>query len=151
MKLKSIYLASALVLAGCTSISALAQATEEKPSNSLVENGAKSRGTTPTITNKDNGINDPKTLRKAPPSKSNEKARGVFSAIKVDNRTALYIKIYVDDRYEGTVGPWGDFYCMTVDGRTKLYATADFTDGSQVTFGPRVRDINGVFTWTLNY
>jgi len=82
--------------------------------------------------------NDPKKEVKPPAHKAAEGAeKGTFCGIVVDNWTDLKIQIYVDGNYEGLVGPWGDLFTVTICGRTKLYARADFDDGSVETWGPR--------------
>lgn len=48
------------------------------------------------------------------------KARG-GCLIKFDNYTGLYIKMYVDGYYKGTISPWGNGTVTTTDGYTSVY------------------------------
>ncbi|TCC91564.1 hypothetical protein EZ428_07310 [Pedobacter frigiditerrae] len=48
------------------------------------------------------------------------KARGGCKII-FDNYTGLYIKVYVDGYYKGTISPWGNGTVTTTDGYTSVY------------------------------
>jgi hypothetical protein len=86
----------------------------------------------------------------APPKKGGARAKGAQScAVIVDNRTPFLIRIYVDGTYRGTISPWGDAYCYTGSGATKLYAVAMFDDGSRLTWGPNVVSCGTSYTWRL--
>lgn len=71
--------------------------------------------------------------------------------VRFDNRTDLYIATYTDGNSTGTLGPWGDVYAYAVAGATRLYARADFTDGSVTTWGPTMVDCpaGGSYHWRL--
>lgn len=72
--------------------------------------------------------------------------------VRFDNRTDLYIATYTDGNSTGTLGPWGDVYAYAVAGPTRLYARADFTDGSVTTWGPTMVDCpaGGTYHWRLH-
>ena len=52
------------------------------------------------------------------------------------NRTGYYINLYVDRRFRGTVAPGGNYLTYAIAGPTRVYARANFTDGSYMTWGP---------------
>jgi len=98
----------------------------------------------------DSDANDPNKQMAAPANKGGERARGMDAcAVVVDNRTGWYVRIFVDGTYRGTIAPWGDAYCYTGAGTTKLYAVAPFTDGSKYTWGPGNVECYGRYTWQL--
>jgi hypothetical protein len=83
-----------------------------------------------------------------------ETRRGAYSCdIAIDNRTSWIIhRIYIDNAYWGSVGRHGDGIARDVStGRTKVYAEADFTNGSTMRWGPQWFDCRSysLFTWTL--
>ncbi len=92
----------------------------------------------------------------APPAKGGPKTRGagqpLFCEVHVDNRTDLFIKVYIDGTYRGMMDKWGDLFDYTISGRTQLYARADFTDGSYKYWGPSVVNCpdDGTYTWRLH-
>lgn len=92
------------------------------------------------------------TNRVAPPNKGGEKSRGIICDVHVDNRTNLYIYVWVDGNPEGMMGPFGDLYTWAVAGPTRLYARADFDDGSRMTWGPQIVQCptGGIYTWRLS-
>lgn len=71
--------------------------------------------------------------------------------VRFDNRTDLYIATHVDGNSAGTLGPWGDVYAYAIAGPTRLYARAEFTDGSVTTWGPTMVDCpaGGSYHWRL--
>lgn len=71
--------------------------------------------------------------------------------VRFDNRTNLYIATYTDGNSTGTVGPWGDVYAYAIAGATRLYARAEYTDGSVTTWGPTMVDCpaGGSYHWRL--
>lgn len=98
----------------------------------------------------DSDVNDPAKQMPAPGAKGGEKSKGQGAcAVVIDNRSAWYIRIYVDGTYRGTIAPWGDSYCYTGAGNTLLYAVATFTDGSRFTWGPRTVGCFSRYTWQL--
>jgi hypothetical protein len=65
---------------------------------------------------KDEMANDPTAKRGAPPTKGG-KARGAGGCrVQFDNSTDLYIKVYVDGFFRGTMGPWDDSYVYVLPG-----------------------------------
>lgn len=93
--------------------------------------------------------NDPAASTPAPGPKSGEKAATTSCTVHVDNRTTLYVDVYLDGDFRGTVGPWGDLYRSVGCGGTRLYARADYTDGSHSFWGPQVEGVLGTFNWLL--
>jgi hypothetical protein len=124
---------------------------QEKATQKATDKAAASRGKSsaqdPNI-KKSSEVNAPNANAPAPPSKGGAARQGVCE-IHVDNRTALYVKIFVDGDFQGTVGPWGDAIAYAISGGTRLYGRADYTDGTFTSFGPRLIDCQGLFTWTL--
>jgi hypothetical protein len=120
---------------------------------SATATAAKSRGDS---TGKDENIkkdaapNDPNAKVEAPPEKGGPKTRGGSCFIDVDNRSPYYISIYTDGDYRGQVSPFGDLVGYVGCGNTRLYARANFRDGTYQTWGPSVYDLGeGSFKWTL--
>jgi hypothetical protein len=93
--------------------------------------------------------NDPAASVPAPASKSGEKSATMGCTVHVDNRTSLYIDVYLDGDFRGTVGPWGDLNRSVICGGTRLYARANYTDGSYSSWGPQVESVLGTHTWRL--
>jgi hypothetical protein len=64
--------------------------------------------------------------------------RGAAGVCKVvlDNRTKLRIKIYVDGSFRGVMAPYGDSVTYTGAGPTRVYARAEFDDGTALYWGP---------------
>jgi hypothetical protein len=115
--------------------------------------GAKGLGGTPdsNILNS-NMVNSKNSMVEAPESKGGAKSRGLNGTcnIHVNNSTALYVTFYFNGVAAGALGPWGDLYPNSTEGRGTLYARATFTDGSVMTFGPRDFTCTGTdFVWTL--
>lgn len=75
--------------------------------------------------------------------------RGITRRLFVDNRTGYTLSIYVNGRYKGSLGPYGDGYVWVGDSRwgsTKLYAKAPGTSSYwSRTVSGNVSD----FTWHL--
>lgn len=97
------------------------------------------------------GTNPPDKNEVAPPMVTR---RGAFLCdITLDNRTPWSIhRVYIDDRYWGAVGRYGDSIARDVGtGRTKVYAEADFTDGTTRYWGPQWFDCQSyaTYSWTL--
>ncbi len=74
--------------------------------------------------------------------------------IDLINDTGYVIDIYIDGRYRGTISEYDSNYTTTGSGATKLYARAEFDDGTFLYWGPK--DItcgnnskDGYFEWTL--
>ena len=101
----------------------LAQAQKKATKKVTVEGKAatRSRGDNPNIK-----MDEPTTDNPVPqPAKS----RGATCAIHFDNRTGLYIRLFVDGNYKGTMEPWGDRYVAVGDGYTTIYCVS--TGGSR--------------------
>jgi ABC-type phosphate/phosphonate transport system substrate-binding protein len=52
------------------------------------------------------------------------KARGAACTVKFDNYTGLYIKVYVDGYYKGTLDAWGAGTVTVAGGYTKIYCVS---------------------------
>lgn len=77
-----------------------------------------------------------KDLKVDPPASKGGKARGGGCQVRLDNWTKWVIKIFVDGKYQGTVGRYGEGVTYATPGRVKVYARADFDDGSFLYWGP---------------
>ncbi len=82
--------------------------------------------------------NDPAVKTPPPANKGGEATRGQLCGVWLDNYTPWYIKFYVDGIYWGTSAPWGEVSGLAFAGATRVYARADFLDGSAFTWGPQV-------------
>lgn len=145
-------LAAALFLFSAAGASAAGKAPKGKGKGENIESKAvRNRGGAPDENVKSEEI--PKNpAAKATPQPDAGKKRGAC-AVKIDSRVNLYVKIFVDGDYRGMVGPNGDGYTLALSGPTKLYARADFDDGTSSSWGPKMVNCpdGGVFTWTLTY
>ncbi|HEX9998777.1 MAG TPA: hypothetical protein VGB45_16700 [Abditibacterium sp.] len=92
---------------------------------------------------------DPLKLRKAPPSKGGMKRRAFMAKLKVDNRTNLFVDLYLDDAFYGTIAPFADLSVEVDQGETKLFAKAQFEDGSFTSWGIEEVELQGGTTWKL--
>lgn len=84
--------------------------------------------------------NDPNAPTAAPENKGGSKTRGYFCEVRFDNRTPWIIKLFVDGNYKGAMVPYGDAVAYAWPGGTTVYARADFTDGSSMSWGPQAYD-----------
>ena len=95
-----------------------------------------------------NAVNKPATPE--PAGKSTRGASAVEPGqICIDSRVDLYVKIYVDGNFVGTVSPYGDACGYYGGGDHRLYARAVFTDGSYSSWGPVSGDATPGFRWTV--
>jgi len=69
--------------------------------------------------------------------KSDARGAGRLCRVAFDNYTQWRIKVFVDGTYRGLVGPYGDGTTFTLPGPTRVYARADFDDGSYLYWGPK--------------
>jgi hypothetical protein len=127
-------LASAIVLPD-----ALAKGQGQKTKSKVVELKATkptTRGEDPNIKS-DTETNDPKSNLAAPEQKGGAKTRGGgYCEVRFDNRTRWFVKLFVDGVYRGTLSPFGDSIAYTGAGATRVYARAEFDDGSYLYWGP---------------
>jgi hypothetical protein len=94
----------------------------------------------PNIKN-DKQTNDPNAKGEPPRSKGGAVTRGVSGCeVRLDNRTNLLIKIYVDGIYRGVLDRYGDGVVYVGAGETHVYARADFDDGTYAYWGQSVYD-----------
>jgi hypothetical protein len=140
----------ALGLAAAMVLSSGAQA--QGKAGSATSNGTRTRGAgaDANIRRDDapNAVNKPAT-----PEPAGKTTRGGSAAasgqICVDSRVDLYVRIYVDGTYVGTVSPWGDSCGYYGEGEHRLYARALFSDGSSTSWGPVTGDASTGFKWTI--
>jgi hypothetical protein len=52
------------------------------------------------------------------------KARGASCSVKFDNYTGLYVKVYVDGYYKGTLDAYGSGSVTVAGGYTKIYCVS---------------------------
>ncbi|PYO44523.1 MAG: hypothetical protein DMD29_00160 [Gemmatimonadetes bacterium] len=123
---------------------------QQAPATMMETHAAKSRGTGADANIKtESAPNKPDASVPAPASKGGARTRGAVAVVHVDNRTTLYIKVYLDGSYSGTLSPWGDLYFSVDSGNRTLYARADFTDQTYTIWGPAVAYVDGTYTWRL--
>ena len=87
----------------------------------------------------------------APVKKGGVRTRGGANicALHVDNRTGLYVDLYLDGDYLGTVSPYGDSEGYIGCGSRVFYARAPYIDGSFDYWGPTTAYVSGPFLWTI--
>lgn len=137
--------AAALCLTALLSIPAIAQGTSAKGVR-------KASSTSDFNIQSDSLVNSMNSSVPAPVSKGGFNTRGLNGTcnIHVNNKTGYYVTFYFNGNAAGAVGPWGDLYPTSTEGKAVLYAKAVFTDGSVLTFGPQDFTCTGTdFTWTL--
>ena len=144
-----------LALLGVGCVAALiavtpAHAQQPAAANMTETHGAKSRGAaTDESIKTQRAANRPDAATPAPAGKGGEAARGASGIVHADNRTDLFIDVYTNGDYCGTLPPWGDIYCYVGTGNTGLYAVANFTTGDRITWGPATGYVDGTYTWRL--
>jgi hypothetical protein len=154
MRTVTLIVTLALSLAGLVSAQdAQEKKAQEKPkaAHKATSKATKSRGSGDAADPNIKGgsdVNKPDANVPAPPNKGGTGRQGVCQ-IHVDNRTGLYVRIYVDGDYKGVIGPWGDGITYTLSGATTLYGRANYDDGTYSSFGPQVVSCYGTFTWSL--
>lgn len=95
-----------------------------------------------------NPVNKPPSPE--PPGKVTRGATPVEPGyVCIDSRVDLYVRIYVNGAFGGTVSPFGDSCGYYGAGEHKLYARATFTDGSVSMWGPLTGDATTGFRWTI--
>lgn len=127
-----------------------AQATKRQPG--VTSNSTRTRGGSADANVRQeeapNALNKPATPE--PVGKNTRGASAVEPGqICVDSRVDLIVRIYVDGNYVGTVSPWGDACGFYGSGEHRVYARANFTDGSYSTWGPVTGDATTGFRWTI--
>lgn len=119
---KHIWLFVAMLLALTTTLSIAQSKKPTKKVEVQSKQVTRSRGNNPNIK-----MDEPMTDK---PVAEPAKSRGVMlCSVHFDNRTGLYIRIYVDGNYKGTMEPWGDRYVSVGDGYTTIYCVS--TGGSR--------------------
>jgi len=114
--------------------------TNEETSGSGDAVQGKARGADPNIEERKTK-NDPNQIDKdiIQPADKGGRTRGTVCAVVFDNYTSWYVDCYVDGRYRGDVAPYGNGKVYVAGGDTRIYAVAEFTDGSEITYGPLTR------------
>lgn len=126
-----------------------ANAQEQKKQSKIVES---QRITTenPEVAKLKEGLNDKSNKTQNDPPKQHGPIYGDnYCDVVVDNYTNLYIKVWVDDQYRGVLAPYGKMTVAALPGKTKLYARADYTDGSYAYWNPPSFDCSWEYTWRL--
>lgn len=101
--------------------------------------GDRGSATDPNIKN-DSTTNSEQQEAVGPESKGGSSdARGAAGLCRVefDNYTRWIVKVYVDGTFRGVVGPYGEGTSFTLAGPTRVYARADFDNGSYLYWGPK--------------
>src|SRR5262249_53536231 len=120
MKMKSLWIA-VLGVSALVSISVMAESVSSK--------GTKGMASAPDSNiRSDSMTNSMSSMMPAPESKGGAKSRGLNGTcnIHVNNSTALYMTFYFNGVAAGAIGPWGDLYPNSTEGRGTLYARAVF-------------------------
>jgi len=142
----------AIIFSSCLLIAQVAYCqTNEETSGSGDAVQGKARGEDPNIEER-KAKNDPNQTDEdiVQPADKGGRTRGTVCAVVFDNYTSWYIDCYVDAKYRGDVAPYGDGKVYVAGGDTQIYAVAEFTDGSEITYGPLTRYCsNRVFEVTL--
>jgi hypothetical protein len=84
----------------------------------------------------------------APPA-SKSSAGKAMCAVTFDNHTDLIAKTYIDGRYAGTIRPYGELSTSIVPGQAKLYARAEYDDGTADAWGPVNATCRTKYVWRL--
>lgn len=84
-------------------------------------------------------LNNPNGPKTPPMSKGGGTSKGASSDCEVqfDNRTDLNVKTYVNGRYRGAMGGYDDALLHLYPGYVTVYARADFSDGTYLSWGPQ--------------
>jgi hypothetical protein len=102
---------------------------------------------------KSNTLTNPVGVKIAPPpSKGGPAAKGPNGTcdLHINNETGWNINFYFNGGLNGVVGAWGNLDPNITPGSATLYATALFTDGTTLTFGPiNYQCAGGNYTWNL--
>lgn len=98
------------------------------------------RGEDPEIKVKERVNGDKSESKAVQPGDKGGQTRGSHCYVKFDNWTSYYVDCYIDGYHESSVAPSGDGSLTVIGGTTRLYAKAEFNDGSSVSWGPISRD-----------
>ena len=93
----------------------------------------------------DDAPNVPNAPKNPPVAKGGGTSKGIGGDCEVqfDNQTNLNIKTFINGRYRGTVGEYGDSNLYIVPGYISVYARADFSDGTYLYWGPEKQNCEG--------
>jgi hypothetical protein len=151
-QVSTVSLGLALAIAFGMSVTADMQQTERKPDQTSQKETGRGTGADPNIKS-DVGENE-KGKEGQPPGpewKTGEKPRGQgLCVVLFDNYTRLWVKVYVDGSYAGTIRPLGELATYAVAGPTVLYARADYRGGGFDSWGPARVSCTTSFVWRLN-
>jgi hypothetical protein len=144
MRMKWFALAVALVAVAGWTTSAFSQKKGAATPKAMEDKAHKSRGAgqDPNIKHKSEA-NDPNA--------KTAKTRAGGCILEINNQTPWKVQFYADGDYEELVGPWSQSR-YRFSGTYTLYARADFTDNSVLTWGPRTANCEApglVYPWTL--
>lgn len=121
----------------------------QKKSEKVTDKGTKGTGEDKNVT-QTRGKNSADKTQKSTTKGSGQKTCN----IDLNNKTQWVIDIYIDGKYRGTMDEYSSNYTTTGSGATRLYARAEFDDGSYLYWGPREitcgsNSKDGYFEWTL--
>ena len=101
-----------ILAAGCMLIAFSTESSAQKKTTVKIESKA---------VDASRGSSNPKIKGEAPTTdKAEGKPRGTCS-VYFDNYSGLYVKVYVDGYYRGTLSPYGSFTVNVADGYTEIY------------------------------
>lgn len=105
---------------------------DKKKAEQIELKSAKGTGTTDANITQKRGMNSMNKKDKGMTRGTGQKTCTVY----LTNNTDYEIDIYIDGKYRGTTGESGTTYATTGSGSTRVYARADFEDGSYLYWGP---------------
>ncbi len=100
----------------------------------------------------DDDVNEADAAKNFPPpvEKGGRRPRGAFCGLVVDNYTPLMVRVYVDGKFRGAVGPWGNLSVGSLSGDTVLEARARFADGKRLRWTEKCAcERNRGYRWRL--
>ena len=74
------------------------------------------------------------------------KSRGTTATINFDNYTGLFVKVYVDGNYKGTIDAWGKASITVKSGYNSVYLVSV---GGTKEWNASPGSTSGVWTYTL--
>lgn len=118
---------------------------QEETSGSADVSKVASRGADPNIIVEKRVNGDNAESKVVQPAEKGARSRGSYCKCILDNWTDWYVDFYVDGYYEGFVSKWSDGSVNVLAGDTKLYAVAEFDDGSKISWGPITKNCYNEF------
>ena len=143
-------LAGMVMMAGVLAAAMAIQTTAQQPRKPDAQTrGEASRGGADANIkqNRDAALKDKEAQPLAPDAKTGEKARQRVCKLVFDNYTKFWIDVYADQRYRGTVAPYGELATYVVAGPTVMYGVSN---AAGLTWGPARYNCNTEFWWRLD-